>query len=117
MAEQGVLGHADDVPTWILHPCLPALCHTVDLLEGHRDPHQQVSLPALRHSVDLPECYRDPHQQVSLYAIRLLVERSSSVVECRTRNQECPASNPFFATVSQFGHFRSLRDAPVHSAV
>ena len=46
-----------------------------------------------------------------------MVERCSSVVECRTRNQERPGSNPPFATVLKFGHFRSLRNAPGHSAI
>ena len=45
------------------------------------------------------------------------LERGSSVVESRTRNRESPGSNPPFATVSKFGHFRSLHDASVHSAV
>ena len=39
----------------------------------------------------------------------------SSVVECR--NQVSPGSNPPFATVSKIGHFRSIHDAPVDSAV
>ena len=43
--------------------------------------------------------------------------RGNSVVECRTRNRESPSLNPPFATVSKFGHFRSLHDATVHSAV
>ena len=37
------------------------------------------------------------------------VERGSSAVECRNRNRESP--------VSKLGHFRSLHDASVHSAV
>ena len=44
------------------------------------------------------------------------VERGSSVVECRTRNRESLGLNPL-ATVSKFGHFRSLHDASVDSAV
>ena len=39
------------------------------------------------------------------------VERGCSVVECRTLNRESPGSNPIFATVSKFGHFRSFHDA------
>ena len=39
-------------------------------------------------------------------------ERGSSVVECRTRNQVSPGSNPPFATVSKIGHFRSLHWCP-----
>ena len=45
-----------------------------------------------------------------------IVERSGSALECRTRNRESPGSNAL-RTVSKFGHFRSLHDAPVHSAV
>ena len=36
----------------------------------------------------------------------------SSAVECRTLNRESPGSIPPFATVSKFGHFRSLRNDP-----
>ena len=39
----------------------------------------------------------------------VVVERSSSAVECRTRNRESPGSNSLFASVSKIGHFRSLR--------
>ena len=48
----------------------------------------------------------------------LLVERGSSVVECRTRNtiERARVRTPF-ATVSKFGHFRSLHAASVDSAV
>ena len=46
-----------------------------------------------------------------------IVERGSSVVECQTRNQVSPGSNPPFATVSKFGNFRSLHVVPVDSAV
>ena len=48
-----------------------------------------------------------------------LVERGSSAVERRIRNQGSPGpgfESPF-ATVSNFRHFRSLQDAPVHSPV
>ena len=34
--------------------------------------------------------------------------RGSSAGECRTCHPESPGSNPPFATVSKFGHFRSL---------
>ena len=47
---------------------------------------------------------------------RGVMERSSSAVECRTRNRVSSGSNTPFATVSKFGHFRSLHDAPVHTA-
>ena len=36
------------------------------------------------------------------------VERGSSPVECRTRKQVSPGSNPLFVTISKIGHFRSL---------
>ena len=45
------------------------------------------------------------------------VERGNSVEECRTRNRQRPGSNPHFATVSKFVHFRSHHDTPVYSAV
>ena len=38
----------------------------------------------------------------------VVVEYGNSVVECRTRNRESPCSNPPFAIISKFGHFRSL---------
>ena len=44
------------------------------------------------------------------------VERVSSAVECRTHNQGPGFESPI-ATISKFGHFRSLHDAPVHSTV
>ena len=40
----------------------------------------------------------------------------SQLGECRTRNRESPGSNPV-VTVSKFGHFLSLHDASVDSAV
>ena len=40
----------------------------------------------------------------------------AQLVECRTRNRESPGSNPV-VTVSKFGHFLSLHDASVDSAV
>ena len=44
--------------------------------------------------------------------------RGSSAVEYRTRNRERePGFESHFATVSKFGHFRSLLDAPVDSAI
>ena len=42
----------------------------------------------------------------------LTVERGSSVVECRTRNQVSPRFESCFATVSKIGHFRSLHWRP-----
>ena len=43
------------------------------------------------------------------------MERGSSVVERRTRNQVSPGSNPSLVgpTVSKIGHFRSLHRRPV----
>ena len=40
----------------------------------------------------------------------------AQLVECRTLNRESPGSNPV-VTVSKFGHFLSLHDASVDSAV
>ena len=40
------------------------------------------------------------------------MERGSSVVECPTRNQVSPGSNPSIATVSKIRHFRSLHWRP-----
>ena len=40
----------------------------------------------------------------------------AQLVECRTRNRESPGSNPV-VTVSKIGHFLSLHDASVDSAV
>ena len=44
-------------------------------------------------------------------------QSGSSAVERRTRNRESTCSNTPFGTVSKIGHFHSLHDAPVHSAV
>ena len=45
------------------------------------------------------------------------VERGSSVVECRTRNQVSPGSNPSLLPFRGLGIFVLSIDAPVHSAV
>ena len=45
------------------------------------------------------------------------MERGSSAVERRTRNRESPGSNPTFAAVSKFRHFRSYHNTTVDSAV
>ena len=45
------------------------------------------------------------------------VERGSSVVECRTRNQVSPGSNPPFLPFRRLGIFVLSIDAPVDSAV
>ena len=41
----------------------------------------------------------------------------SSVVECRTRNQVSPGSNPSLLPFRRLGIFVLSIDAPVHSAV
>ena len=46
-----------------------------------------------------------------------IVERGSSVVECRTRNQVSPGSNPSLLPFRRLGIFVLSIDAPVHSAV
>ena len=46
-----------------------------------------------------------------------LVERGSSVVECRTRNQVSPGSNTPLLPFQRLGIFVLSIDAPVHSAV
>ena len=45
------------------------------------------------------------------------VERGRSVVECRTRNQVSPGSNPSLLPFRRLGIFVLSIDAPVHSAV
>ena len=45
------------------------------------------------------------------------VERGSSVVECRTRNQVSPGSNPALLLCRRLGIFVLSIDAPVDSAV
>ena len=45
------------------------------------------------------------------------VERGSSVVECRTRNQGSPGSNPSLLPFRRLGIFVISIDAPVDSAV
>ena len=40
------------------------------------------------------------------------MERGSSAVECRTRNQVSPGSNPPLLPFRRFGHFRSLHWRP-----
>ena len=47
----------------------------------------------------------------------LRVERGSSVVERRTRNQESPGSNPPLLPFGRLGIFLLSIDAPVDSAV
>ena len=53
--------------------------------------------------------------QHCLQRMVVVAEHSSSAVEFRTRNHVRLEST--FATVSKFGHFRSLHDAPLFSAV
>ena len=45
------------------------------------------------------------------------VERGSSVVECRTRNQVSPGSNPVLLLYRRLGIFVLSIDAPVDSPV
>ena len=45
------------------------------------------------------------------------VERGNSVVECRTRNQVSPGSNPYLLPFRKLGIFVLSIDTPVHSAV
>ena len=47
----------------------------------------------------------------------LFMERGSSVVECRTRNQVSPGSNPPLLPFGRLGIFLLSIDAPVDSAV
>ena len=49
--------------------------------------------------------------------ISVALECGNSNVECLIRNRENSGSNPPFATVLKFGHFRLLHDVSVHSAV
>ena len=59
---------------------------------------------------DRKSCYNHPPRTRTMWsAVAQLVER-------RTRNRENPGSNPC-VTVSKFGHFLSLHDASVDSAV
>ena len=46
-----------------------------------------------------------------------LVERGSSVVECRTRNQVSPGSNHSLLPFRRLGIFVLSIETPVHSAV
>ena len=45
------------------------------------------------------------------------MERGGSVVECRTRNQVSPGSNPTLLPFGRLGIFLLSIDAPVDSAV
>ena len=53
------------------------------------------------------------------YVLLLLirVEHGSSVVQCRTRNQVSPGSNPSLLPFQRLGIFVLSIDAPVQSAV
>ena len=57
------------------------------------------------------------HFSRSCWPSLYVVERASSVVECRTRNQGGPGSNPPFLPFRRLGIFVLSIDAPVHSAV
>ena len=51
------------------------------------------------------------------YRYKYFVERSSSAVECRTRNQGSPGSNPHLVPFRRLGIFVLSIDTPVDSAV
>ena len=52
-----------------------------------------------------------------IVSVRHIVERGSSVVECRNRNQVSPGSNPALLPCRRLGIFVLSIDAPVDSAV
>ena len=54
---------------------------------------------------------------VKVHYDRLFMERGSSVVECRTRNQVSPGSNPPLVPFRRLGIFVLSINAPVDSAV
>ena len=60
---------------------------------------------------------RDEKEMYVSMAMFLFVGRGSSEVECRTRNRESVGSHPPLLPFRSFGHFCSLHDASVHSAV
>ena len=68
--------------------------------------------------VSLMEGTTNERKHVSLMEIYdSLMERGSSVVECRTRSQASPGSNPSLLPFRRLGIFVLSIDAPVHSAV
>ena len=56
------------------------------------------------------------NQKVVSNVSNILMERGSSAVECRTRNQESPGSNPPLLPFPRLGIFVLSIDAPVDSA-
>ena len=58
-----------------------------------------------------------PSSFPSLWPGNLYMERGSSAVECRTRNQVSPGSNPALLLFRRLGVFVLSIDAPVDSAV
>ena len=78
----------------------------------------RTSLDDERRPPDLQQCVQ-AFSSITLYVneLRKVIYRCGSVVECRARNRESLGSNPPFATVSKFGHFNFLHNAPIHSAV
>ena len=52
-----------------------------------------------------------------LASLIMYVERGSSAVECRTRNQVSPVSNPLLLPFRRLGIFILSNNAPVDSAV
>ena len=59
----------------------------------------------------------DTFDELRCSAIVYYVERGSSVVECRIRNQVSPGSNPALLPCRILGIFVLSIDAPVDSAV
>ena len=77
-------------------------------MPGTSDGDMALSIVRSRgHSGQLPSCHRPVY----------VVERSSSVVECQTRNQVSPGSNPSLLPFRRLGIFVLSIDAPVDSAV
>ena len=63
---------------------------------------------------ELEKLYRIRNERIRQ---RMKMERGSSVVECRTRNQVSPGSNPPLLPFGRLGIFLLSIDAPVDSAV
>ena len=66
-----------------------------------------------------PTIWRGPALMVRTWRFPfvLVMERGSSVAECRTRNQVSPGSNPSLLPFRRLGIFVLSVDAPVDSAV
>ena len=57
------------------------------------------------------------HDKLKMLDVRINVEHGSSAVECQTRNQVSPSSNPPLLPFRSLGIFVLSIDAPVDSAV